>query len=212
MKRWRTLSLLFIVLATVPVIAGEPTIVLLSDGTAWFSKGDGSPTIAISNIIRAPGDSPNPGPGPTPPKPNPSKFREQVTQWGIEVNDTVGASLMSRAYKVLQDEIKSGRIPATADDIDEALTTIADKTIQLIPGNNDAKWRSVHEKIIGELATRLIAAGGNLSAQQYAEFFAEASAGLEDATAGKAAPPFLQKLLEVLLEILIEWISNRFGG
>jgi len=207
----KKLAFILIFLAT-PLMAGEPTIVLLADGTAWFSKGDGSPTILIKNIIRPPGEMPPKDPDEDPDDSDPTEFRQKVTALGKAVNDPVGAALLAKGYQVLKGEVKSGKIPATTNDVDEALTAVVDKTIQLIPGDHKSEWKKVHEDIIGELAVRLIANGGKLSAAQYGEFFGEAQGGLEDVADGAAVPPFLEKLLEALVEILIDWIKGRFGS
>ena len=195
------------------VVAGEPTIVILPNGTAWYSAGDGSPTVLISNVIPPPGTVPptNPDGPKAPPVPGPSGIEIQVRGWAEEVDDATGAAIMAKLYEILADNIANGKIPGDPDSIDKAVTAAADEALDMVPGRHDDDWEGVHDKVMGELGRKLVASGGNMTPIQFSNFFREAQKGLESANAGKSLPPFLAPLIQELVKILMKLIVDMFA-
>jgi len=207
----RFFASLFVLLSSAVAIAGEPVIVLLPDGTAWFSAGAESPTILVRNIIRAPGMPPggNPPDEPAPPDEK-SGLRKDVAKWSSDIDDTTGALVMSRAYGLLGEYIASGKIPADADSIDKAITAAGAQTFKMLPGKHVDDWEELHRKVMDKLTVLVTANGGKLTAVQWSGFFREVSAGLDDSTSGSAIPPWLEPLIAALVQVLIDLLSDMF--
>ena len=215
-------GLLFVLLTmcTATALAGEPTIVVMPDGTAWFSKGDGSPTIVVTNVVLPPGSIPTP-PGPTPPGPqppgptppnNPSSITGLVKGWSDEVGDSTGCAIMETLYKVLADNTANGTIPTDPASMDKAITEAADEAIDMIPGKYDDDWEEVHQKIMGELGKLLVQRGGTMTQTQWTSFFRESEAGFTASNANASLPIWLQPLIAELVKILIKLLTNMFAG
>jgi len=193
--------------------AGEPTIVLLPDGTAWYSAGPNQPTILIRNIIRAPGMPPggNVPPGGEEPKPPVSDdTRAEARKLAEGVDDAIGATMLAKTYELLAEYIASGKIPSDAASVDKAVTEAVDKTLEMVPGRHADDWDAVHLKLIDRVSKQLIASGGKLSAAEWSAFFRSCSQGLHDTVEGNAIPPFLEPLIAALVKILIEMLTEMF--
>ena len=196
------------ILTSVPSIAGEPTIVLMDDGTAWFSLGDGSPTIIVQNVVQPPGEKPGPGPTPQPPT---SGIRADVTKWADDIRDPTGAAIMSKMYSIVGQNIGNGTIPSDTASVDKAITAAADKAIDMIPGRKTDDWEDLHRKVMDDLGRIVVTSGGKMSAAQWQKYFAEVSGGLDGSNQGAAIPPFLQPLIAALIQVLIELIQDLFA-
>ncbi len=209
------LLLALLTMCSAAALAGEPTIVVMPDGTAWFSRGDGSETIVVTNVVLPPGNIPTPPTGPQPPKPtppdNPSNITSLVKGWADEVDDSTGCAIMETLYKVLADNTANGNIPTDPTSMDKAITEAADEAMDMIPGKHDEDWEDVHQKIMGELGKLLVQRGGSMTQTQWTSFFRESQAGFQASNAGAALPIWLQPLIAELVKILIKLLTNMFA-
>lgn len=187
---------------------GDPTIVLLPDGTAWFSAGSESPTILVKNIIRAPSMPPGGGGPDNPQPPATSEDRKAARELADAVDDPVGATMLSKTYGLIGEYIASGKIPAEPAAIDKALTEAVDTALAMIPGRRQDDWEKVHQQLVDRISPRIVA--GKLDRDQWATVFRDFSQGLGDSTSGAAIPPFLEPLIAALMKILIEILSGMF--
>lgn len=195
------------------VCASEPTIVLLPDGTAWFSPGPNQPTILIKNIIRAPGMPPGgntPPGGEDPQPPTEDTDRTEARKLAEGVDDAIGATMLAKTYELLGEYIASGKIPSDATSVDKAVTEAVDKTLEMLPGRKADEWEAVHLKLVDRISRKLIANGGKLGADQWSTFFRSCSEGLNDTVEGNAIPPFLEPLIAALVKMLIELLTEMF--
>ncbi|TWT43050.1 hypothetical protein KOR42_45100 [Thalassoglobus neptunius] len=194
--------------------AGVPTIVLNSDGTAYFSSGNGTPAIKIENIVRLPGSGDVPVPPDVTPDDDPpsSDIAHKIEQWTAGLDDPVGANLLGEAYKFVGTKIADGTIPTNNDDVNAAFKLATNKAIELIPEKDRSEWKEVDQKITQELTIQLLNSGGKLTRLQWSEFLTDAGNALLATSQGTALPDWLQPLIDALIAILIEFINSRFGG
>ena len=164
-----------------------------ADGTSSVTR------LRVHTLIDGGDEKPDPKDPEDPDVGEPTEFRAKVTKWAKELDDKTGAQLLAKAYEVLHAEIVAGNIKPTPSDVDKAITETINETIKLIPRQKE-NWRALHEKVVGELAVRLIAASGDLTAKQYSDFFRESSQGLKDV--GGVAPA-------LLIRLLLEWTEAQ---
>lgn len=193
--------------------AADAVVVLLPDGTAWFSPGGDAPTILVKHVIRAPGAPPAPGPGDTPSDPQPpegSTLQRDVKALADAVDDSLGATMLSKTYELLAEYVASGKIPSDADSVDKALTAAVNEAVKMTPGRHATKWDAFNTKVGDLLTAKLIASGGKLTAAEWSQHLRDVSAGLAASTDQSAVPPFLEPLLAALVQLLVELLSDMF--
>jgi hypothetical protein len=162
------------------------------------ANADGTSSVTRLHAHKLDGED-KPDPPEDPDVGEPTEFRAKVTKWAKELDDKTGSQLLAKAYEVLHTKVLAGNIKPTASEVDKAITETINETIRLIPRQKE-NWRALHEKVIGELAVRLIAANGELTAKQYSDLFRDASQGLKDV--GGVAPA-------LLIRLLLEWTEEQ---
>ena len=214
MKRSIVSAFLLLALCTQAMAGG--TLVLTHAGYQVMTVGPNgavlSPVTPVDQVVdlRTGAPPPTTPPGTDPPS-NPSSLTTKVEQWARAVNDPNGAAVLSQSYRLIGEQIQSGAIPADTASVDKALSQFLDSTLGMLPGSKE-KWAGFRGKVAQELAARVIASGGDLTAAEYAAFFNEVHGGLAASHSDTALPVWLAQIIAALLPILLQLITDLFGG
>lgn len=218
----RAMFAMLVVAFCMPALAGG-TLVLTDAGYQTMTAEPGQPAVLspvtpVDRVVDlrtgAPAPNPPPGGDPTPTPDDPTSLTVKVTGWAKEVNDPNGAAVLAQSYKLIGQQIASGAIPSDAASVDKSLSQFLDQALGMVAGSKE-KWSGpgkFRSKVADELASRVIAKGGTLTPTEYKAFFDEVSDGLTASNAGYALPFWLQQIITALLPILLQLITQLFGG
>lgn len=213
---------LLLLAMSIPAHAGG-TLVLTDAGYQMMTAEPGQPAVLspvtpVDRVVDlrtgAPAPNPPPGGNPTPTPDDPTSLTVKVSGWAKEAGDPNGAAVLSQSYKLIGQQIASGAIPPDAASVDKALSQFLDQALGMVAGSKE-KWSGsgkFRDKVAQELAMRVIAKGGALTPTEYKAFFDQVSDGLSASNAEYALPVWIQQIIAALLPILLQLITNLFGG
>ena len=207
--------ILLALLMLVPAVAyGEARLQLQADGSAWF-YADGSNTdpvvIPASEVYHPPGSTaPNPDddedddPGGT------SKLRSDVKRWAEDVDKPAEAAIMASVYGFLADHIQKGTIPSDADSVNSAMNESFEEAFDSTPVDYE-DWEEFYERVLDAAGDLVLKHSTDVPKKEWVGFFRDVEAGLEDSTEGNALPPWLAPIIQELLKLLLQLITNLFS-
>jgi len=179
------------------VCAGPPTAVIQHNGTIWYSAGDGSATIVVTNVIHPPGEVPpnNPDDPDIPPDNPNSELTSDVADAARDVGEPLFAKAMGVLYRELSKSVASGKVKPK--EVPELLKKGTERMLSLFSSKED-EWKPAIRGIEGYANKHLDA---NSTAADWSKFLGEVAAGFEDAVEGAAIEDW-EKWFEIIMLIL----------
>lgn len=213
---------------TTPGLAA--TLVITSSGY-WQLTVDaaGIPKLTpFDEVIRmGEHDPPTPGPGPPTPDPGPLTLTAKVNAWATEVDEPQVSEAQGFIIDVIARQGEKG-VFGTKSEMTEFTKLAIPRTLSASGSAKQAEWQDVWDAKIWPAVRRLEGTGQMDTINDQVKVWEEIAAGFKQAsdsqwslflkkgTDGKTymaivgeASPLLTILLQLILELLVEWLKDR---
>ena len=204
--------------------SAEPVIVIDANGNYFYNHdGDGGDMEALGKpiIYRLPGapnpQPPNPNPpNPQPPDPQPpapTELRGEVKSWADEVDKPLNATILAGMYGLLADKLADGTIGPTPGEVNTAMNGALDLVFRETKGKSwevsRRDWSLFDDRVTTALAA-MVGSDETATKAEWVAFFRDVQGGLRDSSQGTAIPDWLQPIIQLLIQLLLDFLLNPF--
>jgi len=209
--------------------ASAATLVITSAGYWQLTvDANGTPVLKEFDDIVRMGEEPNPEPNPDPdpdpnPNPDPVTLTGKVRKWAGEVNEPGVAEAQGLIMEFVAEQAERGTFRSKSR-MTEFTKEAIPKTLEVAGSTKTDQWMAVWDDKVWPEVRRIEAAGQMNTLADQARVWREIAVGFKATTNAQwtvefsaqanleikgEANPFLERLLQVLFQMLLDWLINN---